>query len=103
MVAMVSRHYYIVFVILIALTLSPFGATVGSQHASTLKTPSTWTIMVYMADNYVPGLPWQDNINQMEAANQSPGSNIVVLVHPLGSNDSMLLQIRTTTGRTVTQ
>jgi hypothetical protein len=49
--------------------------------------------MVYMAADFLPDLPWRDNINQMEAANQAPGTNIIVLVDPLGSNDSMLLQI----------
>jgi len=93
MVAMGPRQYSIGITLLIVLTLLPFGASVGPQHASTLKTPPSWTIMVYMAADFLPDLPWRDNINQMEAANQAPGTNIIVLVDPLGSNDSMLLQI----------
>lgn len=90
---MAPRQSCIVIGLLLVLTLSPFGASVGPQHASILKTPPSWTIMVYMAADFLPDLPWRDNINQMEAANQAPGTNIIVLVDPLGSNDSMLLQI----------
>ena len=90
---MAPRQYSIVITLLLVLVLSPFGASIGPQHASILKTPSSWIIMVYMADDFLPDLPWRDNINQMEAANQAPGTNIIVLVDPLGSNDSMLLQI----------
>lgn len=93
MVAMAPRQYSIVITLFLVLILSPFGASIGAQHASILKTPSSWTIMVYMADDFLPDLPWRDNINQMEAANQAPGTNIIVLVDPVGSNDSMLLQI----------
>ena len=90
---MAPRQFCIVIALLLVLTLSPLGVSIGQQHASTLKTPSSWTIMVYMADDYPPDLPWRDNINQMEAANQAPGTNIIVLVDPLGSNDSQLLRI----------
>ena len=93
MVAMGPRQYSIVITLLLVLVLSPFGASIGPQHASILKTPPRWTIMVYMAADFLPDLPWRDNINQMEAANRAPGTNIIVLVDPLGSNDSMLLQI----------
>ena len=93
MVAMGPRQYSIVIALLLVLVLSPFGASIGPPHASILKTPPRWTIMVYMAADFLPDLPWRENINQMEAANKVPGTNIIVLVDPLGSNDSMLLQI----------
>jgi hypothetical protein len=93
MVAMAPRQYFIVITLLLILLLSPIGASSGQQHASILKSPPRWTIMVYMAGNFLPDLPWRDNINQMEAANQAPGTKVIVLVDPLGSNGSMLLQI----------
>ncbi len=95
---MAPRQFCIVIALMLVLTLSPYGALIGPQHASILKTPSSWTIMVYMADDYIPDLPWRDNINQMEAANQAPGTNIIVLVDPLGSNSSMLLRIERDNG-----
>ena len=93
MVAMGPRQYSIVIALILVLVLSPFGASLGQQHASILKTPRSWTIMVYMAGDFLPDLPWRDNLNQMEAARQAPGTKVIVLVDPLGSNGSMLLQI----------
>jgi hypothetical protein len=93
MVAMGPRQYSVVVALLFVLILSPFGASIGPQRGSVLKTPPTWTIMVYMADDFHPDLPWQENINQMEAALQAPGTNIIVLVDPLVGNGSMLLRI----------
>ena len=55
--------------------------------------PTTWTIMMYMADNAYPELPWQQNINQMEAAALSPGNNIIALVDPYGGANTTLYRI----------
>ena len=60
----------------------------GSAHADT-----TWTIMVYMADDTTSPLPWEDNINAMEAATQAPGTSILALVDPPGTGNSQILKI----------
>ncbi len=81
----------IVIVGILCLALVPPPET----HTATIKkTPPSWTIMVYMADDYPPALPWQENVNQMEAANQAGGTNVVVLVDPLGTDSPMLLHIQ---------
>ena len=49
--------------------------------------------MMYMADDYPPDLPWRDNINQMEAANQTEGTNVIALIDPLGPSNSQLLKV----------
>jgi hypothetical protein len=54
---------------------------------------ATWTVIAYMADDYYITLSWQDDLNEMEAAQQAPGTNIVALVDPLGPNNSMILKI----------
>jgi hypothetical protein len=54
---------------------------------------SSWTIMAYMADDYYIPLSWQDDLNEMEAAQQAPGTNIIALVDPLGPDNSMLLKV----------
>ncbi len=62
--------------------------TTGSAHADT-----TWTIMVYMADDTRSPLPWEDNINAMEAATQAPGTSILALVDPPDTGNSQILKI----------
>jgi len=62
--------------------------TTGSTHADT-----TWTIMVYMADDTRSPLPWEDNINAMEAATQAPGTSILALVDPPDTGNSQILKI----------
>ncbi len=52
-----------------------------------------WTIMVYMAADSVPELPWEEDINEMEAVQLADWMNVVVLVDPLGVNDSMILEV----------
>lgn len=65
---------------------SPFVAE-EKQH------DSTWTIMVYMADDYASSLNWQDDFNEMEAALQASGTSIIVLVDPFGPDNSALYKI----------
>lgn len=48
---------------------------------------------MYMADDATPDLPWSGNIHQMEAANQTDGTNVIALVDPLGSGNSQLLKV----------
>ena len=49
--------------------------------------------MVYMADDTTSPLPWEDNINAMEAATQAPGTSILALVDPPGTGNSQILKI----------
>jgi len=49
--------------------------------------------MMYMAGDYSPELPWEMNLKEMEDAAQSPGTNIIALVDPLGPNNTMLLRV----------
>lgn len=64
-------------------------AAVGESAAP----DTTWTVMVYMADDYPITLSWQDDINEMEAAQQAPGTNIIALVDEYGDNNSFLLKV----------
>lgn len=92
MVSMRPRQCLVAIAVVAVLCL-PLVSSTESLKATVQKTPPTWTIMVYMADDYPPDLPWQANINQMEAANQAPWTHVIVLVDPLGENNPMLLNI----------
>jgi hypothetical protein len=54
---------------------------------------ASWTVMVYMAADTENALPWEQDINELEAADQADGTNIVVLLDPDGLGDSRLLRI----------
>lgn len=73
------------------LAVSGVGTT--RSASSSASSGASWTIMVYMADDYYVPLSWQDDINEMEAAQQAPGTNIIALVDPLGPNNSTLLKV----------
>jgi hypothetical protein len=69
---------------------------VPTAHAPAVGTsidPQTWTIMVYMAGNASPELPWARNLNEMEAATQNPWTSVIALVDPFGGNNSTMYQI----------
>ncbi len=70
---------------------SPIGLLMHSEGSSS---PPTWTIMLYMAGDALPELPWLDNINSMEAADQALGTSIIALVDPLGDGNTQLLRIQ---------
>jgi hypothetical protein len=77
----------------ISLVLTPSSRVTGAEaQAAGL----TWTIMVYMADdvNNTTPLPWEDNINEMEAATQALGTSVIALVDPPGDNNSELLRVQ---------
>lgn len=81
-------------IILLAIfALTAPGLIGSSEGASSAGESTTWTIMAYMADDYAVTLNWQDDINEMEAAQQAPGTNIIALVDQYGSNNSMLLKV----------
>jgi hypothetical protein len=54
---------------------------------------SDWTIMIYMAADVDTSLPWEQDINELEAAHQAEGTNVVVLLDPPGTGDSKILRI----------
>ena len=80
-----------VLVSLLAVMLSGF-AEAPSNAGQKQQDPS-WTIMVYMADDFSSSLVWQNDFNEMEAAQQAPGTNIIALVDPYGSPNSALYRI----------
>lgn len=69
-----------------------FGMPASSVGGGAQADPS-WTIMVYMANDVSTPLPWEDNINSMEAAAQAEGISIIALVDNPGDADSVLLKV----------
>jgi len=80
---------FVLFLAILILTFPAVGPQVGSADSS----PTTWTIMVYMAGNANPELPWNQNLNQMEAASQASGTNILALVDPFGGGNTTLYKV----------
>ncbi|MCU0853306.1 MAG: clostripain-related cysteine peptidase [Thermoplasmata archaeon] len=76
---------------LIALSVAMVSAPSATGGAT--QGEPAWTIMVYMADDFATSLPWEDNVDAMEAAEQAEGTNILVLVDDYGVGDSRLLKI----------
>jgi hypothetical protein len=75
-----------------------FSITVGlfpiaGGSGDSFRADTTWTVMVYMADDTSYPLPWEDNVNSMEAATQTPGTSILALVDPPGIGNSQILKI----------
>lgn len=54
---------------------------------------ATWTFMIYMAADVSDELPWLQDVNEMEAANQADGTSIIVLLDPPNDGDTRLLEI----------
>ena len=77
--------------VLISITVGLFPIAGGS--ADSFRADTTWTVMVYMADDTSSPLPWEDNINSMEAASQAPGTSILALVDLPGIGNSQILKI----------
>ena len=78
---------------LFIVALAAFSAVV-TVTGRTMSEPSTsWTIMMYMAADTSGSLPWLDDLNEMEAAQQAAGTNIVALVDPVGPGNTMLLRV----------
>jgi hypothetical protein len=77
--------------VLFSITVGLFPVFGGS--ADGLPADTTWTVMVYMADDTSFPLPWEDNINSMEAATQAPGTSILALVDTPGIGNSQILKI----------
>jgi len=86
------RIHLLASVAVLATVITSAGATYlvsSSSYADTAR----WTIMVYMANDYPVPLDWQDDINEMEAAVQAPGTTILALVDDYGPANSQLLKV----------
>lgn len=65
----------------------------GASGISSAAEPS-WTIMVYMANDSTNPLPSTDNINAMEAAPQTAGTNIIILLDEQDDGNSRILKVQ---------
>src|SRR4030042_1301172 len=74
-------------------TLLVISAMLGTAGRSS-GADTTWTIMVYMANDPTSALPSEDNINAMEAAQHSPGTSIIVLLDEPGDGNSRILDVQ---------
>lgn len=79
-------------IVLLAVLMNPVGSP--SKAVKTDTGAVTWTVMVYMADDAQPILSWQDDINEMEAAQQGVGTNIVALVDEYGPSNTTMLRVQ---------
>lgn len=77
-------------IFLTSLLCVPLSADLGSGG----QDGTTWTVMVYMAADTDPSLPWAEDINEMEAATIPDWMKVVALVDPNEIGDSFLLEIR---------
>jgi hypothetical protein len=80
-----ARACFALAAMLLVLTMSPASSADAGQQ--------TWTIMVYMAADVSPELPWELDIGEMEASNLPDEVTVVVLVDPPDAPNSMLLEI----------
>lgn len=89
--ARVHSHIHLLILCFAAASLL---LTALQSHASAAADEETeWTVMVYMAADSEPALPWEEDINEMEEAQLADWMNVVVLVDPLGVGDSMILEV----------
>ena len=82
----------VIFFVLLAIMVNGSAGVPLATNES--RQGSSWTIMVYMADDFTSSLDWQTDFNEMEAALQAPGTNIIALVDPYGSGDSALYKVQ---------
>ncbi len=89
---------------LVALALLPMASVYGSPTsllAASQAPAHTWTIMIYMADDYLVDLPWQENLAAMQRAQQAPGTTVVALVDLPGNGNTRLLRIQQGSNTTI--
>lgn len=84
------RHLGIGILVFSASMLTLVSAQPGAWAAQDVP---EWTVMVYMAADSEPALPWDEDINEMEAAGPPDWMNVVALVDPLGSGDSAIYEV----------
>ncbi|UCE92141.1 MAG: hypothetical protein JSV90_03130 [Methanobacteriota archaeon] len=68
-------------------------AGITDTQGASAEDPRTWTFMMYMAADVGDELPWLQDVNEMEAAYQADGTNIIVLLDPPDDGDTRLLEI----------
>lgn len=78
---------------LLVLSVALLSQGLLSEASATGAAEPRWTIMVYMAADSEPGLPWEDDVNEMEASGLADWMDVLVLIDPLGDSDSMLLKV----------
>jgi len=81
----------VVFSVLLAVMFS--GSAQSPLSTNWTRQDSSWTIMMYMADDFASSLNWQEDFNEIEAALQAPGTNIIALVDQYGPDNSTLYKI----------
>lgn len=77
-------------ILTLALAAHPVFQTVTATQSAAAE---SWTIMVYMADDFEMPLNWQDDINEMEAAVQRAGTTIIALVDDYGPDNTVVLKV----------
>lgn len=89
------RYLELVAVVLagMAILSTGFAGGVHAVEATAADDSATWTLMVYMAADVSDELPWLQDVNEMEAAYQASGINVIVLLDPPGDGDARLLEI----------
>ncbi len=84
----------IVCMAVIAALISTIPLPADSSHVEGASTDDiSWTIMVYMAADAYPELPWEDDVNEMEGASLPDCINVIILVDPLGDDNSVILEL----------
>jgi hypothetical protein len=87
-----SRFHQLIGIILVSsASMASLGLT--TTVCGEDVTEPTWTVMIYMAADAEPALPWEEDLNEMEAAELTDWMNVVVLVDPLGDGDSVIYEI----------
>ena len=83
--------------VLAALALTAFmllpEMPVENAICATTAADSSWTVMVYMAADVTDPLPWEVDVNEMEAADHAEEVSVIALVDPPGTSNTMLLNI----------
>lgn len=77
----------------LALLLTSLPNTAAIVEGADAAPVRNWTFIIYMAADVTDTLPWEADINEMEAANQADNTNTIVLVDPPGMANTMLLKI----------
>ena len=88
-------------IILLFSSVSLLSVPLLSTGSAISQDEPTWTVMVYMAADAEPALPWEEDINEMEAADLTDWMDVVVLVDPLGFGDSALLHVEKDTSTAI--
>lgn len=95
------RARLVTAIVIAASALLCFGAP-SSGAGDAVQADISWTLMIYMANDVSTPLPWEENINSMEAAAQAEGVSIIALVDNPGDGDSVIYKIEHDLSATLT-